>query len=215
MAKQIQLTAQKRSGVGRSANRKIRRLDQVPAVLYGAHCEPENLQLEKKPLATVLSHATNEHMIVELAITTDGKQEKRPALIQAVQHHPISTEILHVDLLAVSMNETITSEVPLEPMGESVGVKTRGGILEILTRSLEIECLPKDLPDLISFDISPLGLGDALHVRDLKLPPGVTALSDAEQTVAMVAEPTVAVAAEETPAAAPEVIKEKKSETDD
>jgi len=208
MANQVKLQAEKREGVGRGPNRRLRQQELIPAVLYGAHCSPENLQLQKKPLESILAHAANEHMLVDLEITG---AKKRSALIQSVQHDPITTEILHVDLMEVAMNETISSAVPLESVGTPEGVKNGGGLLEVLLRELEIECLPKDLPDIIEFDVSALRIGDSLHVKDLPLPKGVTATSDADVTVALVAEPTVKAEAEEeeTAAAAPEVIKEK------
>jgi len=211
MAQHVKLNAEKREAVGRSANRKLRSLDLVPAVIYGAHCEPENLQLQRKPLENLMNHATNEHMLVDLQLE-GGKS--RPALIQSVQHDPITTSILHVDLLEVSMKEKITSAVPLEATGEPLGVKNQGGILEVLTRELDIECLPNDLPDVIHFDVSELKVGDSLHVNQLKLPNGVTALSDSEQAVALVAEPTVAVESEDEEAQGagakePEVLNEK------
>jgi len=212
MAKQTKLTVERRMGVGRPVNRKLRQRDMVPAVIYGAHHAPENLQLGRKQLDGVLAHTANEHMLVELEITGEGQKEVRPALIQAVQHDPITTEVLHVDFLAVSMTETIVSEVPLEPTGESVGVKTHGGLLELLSRTLEVECLPGDLPEVIHFDVSHLAVGDSLHVRDLQLPTGVRAVSDGDLTVAMVSEPTVPVASVEAPATEPVALKEKKEQ---
>ena len=135
-------------------------------------------------------------------------------MIQEVQHHPVRGEIIHVDFHAVSMNEEIDAEVVLEPVGEPVGVKTFGGLLQQSMRLLPIRCLPQDLPEIIVVDVSALNIGESLHVRDIKLPQGVTAVPDEDLTVFLVSEPTVAeepaIEAEE--AAAPEVIKEKKAE---
>jgi len=212
MAKLVKLTALTREGTGRTNSKRLRRENFVPAVIYGAHQASEKLQVPRKEIEKVLKHATNEHMLVELEISdANGGKQTKSALIQAVQHDVITTHVLHLDLLAVSMTETITSEVPLQSIGEPAGVKTHGGLLEALLRHLEIECLPKDLPDVIEVDVSHLGVGDSIHVRDIKLPSGVTAVTDANLTVFLVAEPTVA---EPEPAAAavaqPEVIKEKK-----
>ena len=134
------------------------------------------------------------------------------SLIQEVQHHPVRVDILHVDFLEVAMDELLNTEVPIESFGEADGVKNYGGLLEHSLRSLHISCLPKDLPELIRVDVSALGLNQSIHVRDLVLPEGVKATSDADLTVFIVAESKV----DETPAAAgdaskgPEVIKEKK-----
>jgi len=120
--------------------------------------------------------------------------------------------VLLVDFHGVSANEELESTIPVEPVGEALGVKSFGGILEQLVRSLSVRCLPKDLPEIIQVDVSELGIGNSLHVKDIKLPAGVTAADDADVTVFLVAEPNVAVeapAAAEAPTA-PEVIKEKK-----
>ena len=110
------------------------------------------------------------------------------------------------------MDELLHTEVPVEPFGEADGVKNYGGLLEHSLRSLAIECLPKDLPEIIRVDVSALGLNQSIHVRDLVLPAGVKATTDADLTVFIVAEPKVEVepVAGAEPSKGPEVIKEKK-----
>ncbi|MGK0187221.1 MAG: large subunit ribosomal protein L25 [Verrucomicrobiales bacterium] len=112
------------------------------------------------------------------------------ALIQDVQHDPLSGQILHVDFLAVKENELLTASVPVELTGDSEGVK-KGGILDQQIHSLEIQCLPKDLPEIIEGDITAVDLGDAFHVHELIIPDGVTASIDGEVVVAMVSLPRV------------------------
>ena len=120
-------------------------------------------------------------------------------------------EIIHVDFHAVSMTEEIEADVVLEPVGEAAGVKTHGGLLQQNMRSLGIRCLPQNLPEIITVDVSALEIGGSLHVRDIKLPEGVFATPDEELTVFLVSEPSVAEeAASAAVAASPEVIKEKK-----
>lgn len=215
MAKQLKLSAAPRSASGRKISKQLRAEKRVPAVIYGGHEEPENLSIAHRDLEILLGHAASEHLLVDLEISDPTGVRNRAALIQSVQHDPLSTKIVHVDLLGVRMDETIVSSVPLEPVGESIGVKTYGGLLEVLLRELEVECLPKDLPEILHFDVSNLNIDESLHVSDLVLPEGVTAVTDAEVTVAHVTEPTVAAepVASETPAA-PEVIKEKKPEAE-
>lgn len=214
MAKQVKLTAQTRAGVGRTAVKKIKADGLVPAVIYGAKQQPLNLQVSAREIANLLSHAVGENILIDLEINDNGKTTSRMALIQEVQHHPVRRDVLHVDFHAVSMDEKLTASIPVEPVGEASGVKNYGGLLEQSVRSLEIECLPKDLPEIINVDVSALNIGDSIHVRDIVLPSGVTALGDADLTVFIVAAPTVS---EETPAgaapASPEVIKEKKEES--
>ncbi len=138
------------------------------------------------------------------------------ALIQEVQHAPLSGGIVHVDFHAINMNELLHTSVPIESRGEPAGVKSFGGILEQSLRSLDIECLPKDLPEVLSIDVSGLNIGSSIHVRHIQLPPGVKALDDPDLTVFLVAAPAVvevvAPVAATAAAAQPEVIKEKKEE---
>ncbi len=211
MAKQVKLSATRRSGIGRSAVRKIKAQGAVPAVIYGGKSQPESLQVSKRDISNILSHASGENVLVELEIEGEAG---RVALMQEVQHSPLGGDILHVDFHAISMDELIEADVPLEPTGLPEGVKTFGGLLEQNIRSLEIECLPKDLPDFISVDVSKLNIGDSIHVRDLPLPEGVTTRVQPDLTAFSVVAPTVEVepvATAETPTA-PEVITAKKEE---
>ncbi len=209
MAKQVKLSARPRPEAGRNAVKQVRARGAVPAVIYGAHETPANLEVDRKAIETVLAHAANEHVLVDLDI--DGANKL--SLIQEIQRHPVRGDILHIDFHAVSRTETVTSEVPIEPTGEAVGVKTGGGLLQQQLRTLEIECLPQNLPDLLVVDVSALNVGESIHVKDIKLPEGVSALSDADITVFLVSEPTVAEESATT-AAAPEVLKEKKADAE-
>jgi large subunit ribosomal protein L25 len=214
MANQVKLSARPRQEAGRNAVRKMRFRGAIPAVIYGANEAATNLELERKDIENLLSRAVSENILVDLEIRDGGKTINRVSLIQEVQHHPVRGEIIHVDFHAVSMTEEIDAEVVLEPAGEPIGVKTYGGLLQQSMRSLPIRCLPQNLPEMIIVDVSGLNVDESLHVRDLKLPPGVTAVPDEDLTVFLVSEPTVAeeptAAIEE--ASAPEVIKEKKPE---
>ncbi|HEX4640980.1 MAG TPA: 50S ribosomal protein L25 [Chthoniobacterales bacterium] len=211
MAKQAKLTAERRTAIGRSAVRKLKAAGSVPAVMYGAKDKPEALQISKRDINALLSHAAGENILVELDIA--GKTHL--ALVQEVQHAPLGGAVLHVDFHAVSQDEVIQAEVPLEPTGTANGVKNMGGLLEQSLRSLAIECLPRDLPDVIRVDVSELNIGDAIHVRDIQLPAGVTTRIQLELTAFSVLAPTVEeepVAATAEAAAGPEVITAKKEE---
>jgi large subunit ribosomal protein L25 len=215
MAKQLKLAAQERTSSGRSAVKKIKQQGLVPAVIYGAKQKPLNLQVNARDISNLLSRATGEHLLVELEISRGGKSDKSLALIQEVQHHPLKGEVLHVDFHAVSADEKIHAEIPVEPFGEPSGVKNYGGILEVSVHSIEVECLPKDLPEIIRIDVSGLNVNESIHVRDLKLPEGVSARADGDLTLVRVSPPTVAEVEASVVAAAtaqPEVIKEKKEE---
>jgi len=211
MAKQVKLTAERRTATGRSAVRKLKAMGVVPAVIYGAKDKAEPLQVSRRDINAMLSHAAGENILVELEIA--GKS--RLALVQEVQHAPLGNAILHVDFHAISMDEVIQADVPLEPTGVANGVKNMGGLLEQNLRSLAIECLPRDLPDLITVDVSALDIGDSIHVREIQLPSGVTTRVQPDLTAFSVLAPTVEeepVVAEVEAAAGPEVIREKKEE---
>ena len=214
MAKQVKLKAEPRSSAGRSAVRKLRARGFIPAVIYGSKVKPQSLQVAARDINAMMSHASGENVLVELEIT--GEKSNRAALVQEVQHSPVGGEIVHVDFHAISMDQAIQAEVPLEAGGTPVGVKTFGGLLEQSLRALAIECLPRDLPDRISVDVSQLNIGDAIHVRDIQLPSGVTAKVPADLTAFSVVAPVVeeepAAVEAEAAAAGPEVITEKKEE---
>ncbi len=212
MAKQVKLSVQTRTLSGRIGVNKIKRQGLVPAIIYGGKTQPQNLQVAERDIRSVLAHATGESVLVELEIDDDGAKSSRTALIQDVQHHPLGGAVLHVDFHAISMDETIEAEIPVEPKGEPTGVKNSGGILEQNLRSLEVECLPRDLPDVIIVDVSGLKIGDAIHVKDLQLPSGVKVLNDEELPVFAVAEPRIEEEPAEMPITAPEVITEKKKD---
>ena len=215
MAQQVKLKAEKRTVVGRNAIKKIKAQGLVPGVIYGSQGEPIALQVEGRALTNVLAHALSEHVLVELEIADGSQSTNRLALIQEVQHHPLRPELLHVDFHAVSATEKITSEVPIEAVGDALGVRTFGGLLEHSLRTLEVECFPQDLPEIVRIDVSNLNIGESLHVRDIPLPSGVESLTPADLTVVSVVASRVGeevTEAVETPTA-PEVITEKKAET--
>jgi large subunit ribosomal protein L25 len=209
MAKQVKIKAEPRSEIGRSAARKLKARGVIPAVVYGGKDKPQPLQVSARDVNVMLSHAAGENILVELEIAG----ESRTALVQEIQHAPVGNNVLHIDFHAVSMDETLEAEVPLEPIGTANGVKNFGGLLEQSLRNLTVECLPRDLPDRITVDVSNLNIGDSIHVRDIPMPSGVVAKVQPDLTAFSVVAPAV----EEEPAAAaataatgPEVITEKK-----
>ena len=212
MAKQVKLKAELRSETGRSAARKLKARGIVPAVVYGGRDKPQPLQVSSREINAMLSHASGENILVELEIA--GEKATKTALVQEIQHAPVGGNVLHIDFHAVSMDEVLQAEVPLEPLGVPNGVKNFGGLLEQSLRALTVECLPRDLPDQITVDVSNLNIGDSIHVRDIQLPQGVAAKVQSDLTAFSVLAPAVeeepVAAAVEGAAAGPEVITEKK-----
>jgi large subunit ribosomal protein L25 len=214
MAKQVKLNAKLRAVAGKGKVRQLRHQGITPGVVYGAHTKPYNITVNARELSEVLHHATGENVLVDLAVDDGGQTTNRLALIQEVQHHPFEDTILHVDLHEVLATEKLRTKVPVRPLGEPAGVKTGGGVLEYILRELHVECLPKDLPDVIEVNVEKLEIGQSIHVSEIAPPAGVTFLDDKGQPVFLVVAPITeeeAAPAEAGPAE-PEVIGAKKEE---
>lgn len=214
MAKQVQLKARARNEAGRGKVKRLRAEGIVPAVVYGPHIKPISIAVAARDLGNVLHHATGENVLVDLLVEEDGKTNSRLALIQEVQHHPFEDTILHVDFQEVLATEKLHTKVPVRPVGEPAGVKTGGGVLEFILRELQVECLPKDLPDVIEVNVEKLEIGQSIHIGDIAAPAGVTLLGEKGQPVFLVVAPIAEeeVAATEAGPAEPEVIGAKKEE---
>jgi large subunit ribosomal protein L25 len=210
---EITLNTTLRSVVGKQV-KALRRAGQVPIVLYGRSIEPMLLQAEAKELMRVLRRAGFSRLI---SVNTNG--DSRMALAREVQREPVSGALLHLDLLAVSMTESITIEVPVVLEGESPAVRQGLGVVMTGLTEIEIEALPGDLIDRIRIDLSRLKeVGDQITVADLVVPDTITVLSDADEMVARITYATIekeeeAPAGEE--AAEPEVIAKGKAEEDE
>jgi len=216
--KSVPLTAYPRSLGRRAGAKKLRATGRVPAVIYGRQTKPQNLELKSKDLEDLIHHSASENLLVDLSIAEDSKP-KRLALVQEIQHHPLSGQLLHVDLHEVSETEKVTVMVPVETTGEALGVKTGGGVLEHVLFKIKVRCLPKDLPEVIEVDVSHLEIGQSIHIGDIQATPGVEILGDKNISVISVAAPITeaqeAAVLEAAAAAAPgevEMIKEKKEE---
>ena len=173
MSIDFSLNAKKREDQGKGASRRLRRhaVTLVPAIVYGAQKAPQNITLEHKDLVKALDNeAFYTHII---ALNVDGKKED--VLIKAIQRHPAKPLIMHMDFLRIDKTQKITLRVPLHFINQEIcaGVKTGGGIISHNMSELEIRCLPADLPEYISVDMTNVQLGQIVHISDLKLPKGV------------------------------------------
>src|SRR5204863_7844628 len=120
----------------------------IPAVIYGRQAKPQNLELSAKEMENLIHHSVSENLLVDLAVKDDARP-KRLALVQEVQHHPLSGNVLHVDFHEVAENEKVTIMIPVVTVGEAIGVKTSGGVLEHVLFKIKARALPKDLPEHI------------------------------------------------------------------
>lgn len=213
--KSVPLTAYTRSVAGRNSVKKLRGTGRIPTVIYGRQAASQTLELNQRELDKLIAHSASENILVDLAIEGDARPA-RLALVQEVQHDPISGKVLHIDFHEVSPTEKVTVMVPVETVGIPVGVKD-GGVLEHVLHRLKVRALPADLPIVLEVDVTALVMGQVLHIGEIALPAGVEIIGDRNVPVLSVAAPRTE--AEETPAdaaAAPagdvEMIKEKKGD---
>ena len=215
--KSVPLTAYARAATRRAGAKKLRENGRVPAVIYGRQAQPQNLELKRTDIENLIHHSASEIMLVDLAVPEDPRPA-RLALVQDIQHHPLSGKVLHIDFHEVAENEKVTVQVPVEAVGEAAGVKA-GGILEHVLFRLKVRCLPKDLPEALIVDVSHLEIGKAVHIGEIKPPPGCEIMGDKHISVLAVAAPiteeqeqALAAAAEGASVTDVEMIKEKTEE---
>src|SRR5690242_20362433 len=215
--KSVALNAFPRTLGRRAGAKKLRGAGRIPAIIYGRQAQPQNLEVSSKEMEDLIHHSVSENLLVDLAVKDDARP-KRLALVQEVQHHPLDGKVLHVDFHEIAETEKVTISVPLETVGEAEGVKTEGGVLEHVLFKIKVRGLAKDIPEQMTVDVSHLKIGEAIHLGEIKTPPGVELIGDKQIPVIAVAAPRTeeeeaAEAAEA--AAAPgevEMIKEKKEE---
>lgn len=212
------LSATPRADSGKGVARSLRRNGQIPGVIYGHSREPQSLAVPARDLDRLLGQISAESTVVELSI--DGKTSR--TLIREIQRHPFKRQIMHVDFQELVAGETVVVRIPLVLVGLPAEVRTGGAIMDQTMRELEIEVDPVNMPNHIDVDVSELTIGHSIHVRDLKLPAGVTALVDEDASVVViqaaraVTEETVAIADPDAAAVAePEVIRAKKPDDEE
>lgn len=213
----INIKTIKRQETGKGAARTLRRNNMIPAVFYrGGSSIP--IKFSKKELSQFINKTAGEQVMVNLQFE-DG--ESRPALLKDYQVDPFSSELLHADFFEVSLTEKVKVTVHITPVGEPVGVKRDGGILQHLFREIEVQCLPDKIPGRIEIDISGLEIGQSYHVSDLQLGEEIKVLTDPEEVIFNVIAPVVEevapaeVAAPEAEPAEPELIKKAKKEEEE
>jgi len=213
---EVTIEVQRRETVGKGANRRLRAQDLVPAVVYGADREPLAIQVPKKMLLTLFKEGGHENRIFLLQLA--GTTQTRHVMVREMQVDPMDNRITHIDFQRVMMDKKVRVKVHIELEGVPYGVKTQGGLLDFVTREIEVECLPADIPQSVKLDVSELQVGQHAEARELRIPDGVVYLGDEDVVIASVGHAKAEVAeaapgAVAAPAAAePEVIKKGKTE---
>jgi large subunit ribosomal protein L25 len=213
--KSVALKAYPRAQVQRAEVTKLRNAGRVPATIYGSLAKAQNLEVDFEEISDLLHHSASENVLVDLAVENDARA-KRLALVQDVQHHPLSGKVIHLDLHEVAEDEKVTVYVPVETTGEAAGVKTGGGTLEHVMHTLKVRCLPRDLPEQIIIDVTALEIGKSVHLGEVVAPAGVEILGEKGRAVVAVsaprAEEEVAATAAAPAAGDVEMLKEKKED---
>ena len=184
---QLILNVTARPQTGRSASRRVRKANQIPAILYGKHTNPEAIAVDAPEFVRLLKSVSGRALLIEL--NRKDSSSKALSFLQEVQRDPITDKFLHIDLQEVKADEKLEIRVPIQVVGESFGVKNQSGVLEVATHTLRVRCLPKDLPPVIELDVTELKVGEAFKVGTLKAIEGVEYLDPKGQPVVSCVEP--------------------------
>lgn len=185
---QVNLEGFFRESSGKGKARALRRAGNIPAIFYGPETESIAIGVSKVSFGKILKDQSSENTLYQLTIKGDNQEIVKTVMLKELQRTPLDREILHADFYEVSLTKEIDITVGLKVVGKAPGVEN-GGFLQEISRELEIRCLPTHIPDFIEVDVSTLGIGDSLHVQDLKLPEGIRVLSDAQLTLITVVPP--------------------------
>lgn len=188
---EVVLSAQVRTGRGKGYRRRLAAQGKIPAVVYGKAVGNLMLEISLSEMKKILANKANWTKLLDLRITGEGWDRQDKVIIKEVQYDPLTGNLRHVDFHQVSLGEEVTVTVPVELRGEPVGVK-KGGVLQHQLRAVEVSCLPTQIPEVVTVDVSGMDIGDTLFVRDLSFPAGVKVLSEPEEEVVTVLEGTEA-----------------------
>ncbi len=212
MATTVVVQATKRGEFGKNSNRRLRNTGRIPAVIYGRGLDPVPVTVDPRDVSRILHSDTGRNTIFKLDIEGTSKD----VLIRDYQLDPIRDSLVHADFQAIAMDQTMTFQVPVETVGEAKGVKASGGTLDLVMRTIEVECLPGNVPQSIGLEVADLEIGDSVRVRQLKFDESkIKILSDPDLVVLTVSAPVVEEAPPvpvEAETAEPEVIKKGKGE---
>ena len=191
----LEIHADAREKIKKRDAKRLLRSGKIPGILYGPKMQSVSLEFDQREFSNRIAGLEGSHL-VRLKSSTPSLADK-VALVKDMQYHPISGDVIHADLYEVDLTAKITVHVPLHFVGKAAGV-VRGGILQPIVREMEVECLPLDIPEFFNVDVSGLDIGDSVHIEDLAMPEGVTAIYESNLPLVSVVPPTV----EEAPAAA-------------
>jgi len=183
--REIPITVERRSEVGKGFARRARMAGLIPGVVYGPEIDPISVSVEEREFRAAMKDVTRSSI---LNLKLNGKETK--AVLRDIQRDPVTNRVLHLDFHAISMNRPINVSIPIHFTGTPIGVKVDGGIMQTTMRELEISCLPANIPDDLTIDVAELGIGDSIHVKDIDLE-NVDILVEGRRTIVVISAPTV------------------------
>jgi large subunit ribosomal protein L25 len=206
---QVVIEAERRTPGGKNSNRRARKAGRMPAVIYGRGKEPIPVSVDPETVRDILHSDSGQNTIFQ--VNVEGREQAN-VMVKDYQLDPVRGDLIHADLLEIAMDQELELSVDVEIVGESEGVKVGGGLMDIVTRSIDIECLPADIPESIRVDVSALKINDYIRVKNLPPTPKVKILTDPEVVIVTIVPPLKEEVPVEAPAEAaePEVIKKGK-----
>lgn len=189
MSVKAELNAKPRSETGKGAARRLRREGRVPAVVYGGETESTPISIDAGEAVHLFQRISVENTLVDLKL--EGEDQPLVTLVREVQAHPYKSELVHVDFYRITEGKAIEVEVPVHLNGVPQGVRESGGVLEQIVHELPVKCIPSKIPESIEFDVTELGMNEAIHVSDVELDPDVEILLPGERAICTVVAPKI------------------------
>ena len=187
---EMTIKVEKRDSIGKNANRRLRAVGQLPAVVYGDQKDSVAIAIDRRKVIELLKKGGGENAVFLLELA--GSKSSRHAMIRDLQIDPISRRIIHIDFQRIQLSQKVKVQVAIQLIGEPEGVKTEGGVLDFITRELEVECLPTAIPQGLEIEVSDLTIGDHIEAKDIALPEGVELMEEPEKVVISVSHSRVA-----------------------
>jgi len=207
---EITIEVNKREETGKNANRRLRASGFIPAVVYGGGRDSLSIQVQKQVIHDLLRQEGGEHAVFLLKLA--GTDKSRHTMVRDVEIHSVSRQIIHIDFQRVLMTEKVKVMVGIELLGTPEGVKNEGGVMDFITREVEIESLPGDLPAKLTLDVADLNIGDHLEAKDLEIPEKVELMEEPGRVIVSVAHSRVSDVVEEAEAEGEELLLEAEAE---
>jgi large subunit ribosomal protein L25 len=184
--KEVALPAELREAGSKGVARRLRSAGGIPAVVYGLKTAPYAVQVKESALRTAMKEAAGSAVLYDLQVGDKANK----VVIRDLQRDPLTSRITHIDFHAIAMDRPLRVRVPIHFVGTPVGVKVDAGIMQTTMREMSVSCLPKDMPEKIEINVEELGIGEAIHVRDIDLP-NVELLDEPQRTIVVISAPTV------------------------